>query len=309
MTQPHARSEAVLDCAVIGGGPAGLNAALVLGRSRKQTLLFDDNEPRNRVTHESHGFLTRDGIHPQELKRLAREELANYPEVRIQDERVAHVEKLEERFRIETVNGSVYEAKKLILASGFKETLPDIPRIHEFYGSSLFSCPFCDGYELQDEPLVIISEHEAVFHFAKVVSNWTNRLIVATNGKRVLKPDEKKLLERHGILVYEEAIRSLEGTGGKLRQLVFEDGTAIERTGGFVTAEWHQASTIAQDLGCYLNERGGVETDVMQRTNVKGVFACGDISMGPSQLIISAGQGSLAATSVVASFIEEKFGI
>ena len=297
-----------LDCAIIGGGPAGLNAALVLGRSLKKTLLFDDNQPRNRVTHESHGFLTRDGIHPQELKRLAQSELSAYSDVRIEASRVISAEKEMEFFRIKTEGGSVFHAKKLILATGFTETLPDIPRLPEFYGTSLFSCPFCDGYEMRGEPLAIISENEAAGHLAKVVSNWTNDLIIATNGNQHITASERQALERHGILLYEEPIRSLDGENGKLCSITFEDGTTIERSGGFVTAEWHQATSIAQDLGCYINERGGVETDPLQRTNVEGVFACGDISMGPAQLVIAAGQGSLAATSVVAAFTEERFG-
>lgn len=300
--------ETLLDCAIIGGGPAGLNAALVLGRSLKKTMLFDDNQPRNRVTHESHGFLTRDGIDPQELKRLAQQELAHYPDVQINNSRVATVTKEAKFFRIETEGGEAFHARKVILATGFTETLPDIPRVQEFYGTSLFSCPFCDGYEMRGEPLVIVSENEAAGHLAKVVSNWTNNLIIATNGKKHITPIEQKTLEHHGVLVYEDPIRSLDGENGKLRAITFEDGTTIERSGGFVTAEWHQATSIAKDLGCYINERGGVETDPMQRTNVEGVFACGDISMGPAQLIIAAGQGSLAATSVVAAFTEERFG-
>lgn len=308
MNDSFTNQETMLDCAIIGGGPAGLNAALVLGRSMKKTILFDDNQPRNRVTHESHGFLTRDGINPQELKRLAQQELTHYPDVQVNTSRVATVAKEEKSFRIETEGGEVFHAKKVILATGFTETLPDIPRMQEFYGTSLFSCPFCDGYEMRGEPLVIISENEAAGHLAKVVSNWTNNLIIATNGKKHITPHEQKTLEHHGVLVYEDPIRSLDGEHGKLRAITFEDGTTIERSGGFVTAEWHQSTSIAKDLGCYINERGGVETDPMQRTNVEGVFACGDISMGPAQLIIAAGQGSLAATSVVAAFTEERFG-
>lgn len=307
MNDSPTNHEALLDCAIIGGGPAGLNAALVLGRSLKKTVLFDDNQPRNRVTHESHGFLTRDGINPQELKRLAQQELTHYPDVQVDTSRVATVTKEPKSFRIETEGGGVVHARKVILATGFTETLPDIPRMQEFYGTSLFSCPFCDGYEMRNEPLVIISENEAAGHLAKVVSNWTNNLIIATNGKKHIKPAEQKTLEHHGVLVYEEPIRSLDGENGKLRAITFEDGTTIERSGGFVTAEWHQSTSIATDLGCYINERGGVETDPMQRTNIEGVFACGDISMGPAQLIIAAGQGSLAATSVVAAFTEERF--
>jgi thioredoxin reductase len=138
---------------VIGGGPAGLNAALVLGRSSRKTILFDDNKPRNTVTSESHGFITRDGINPKELKRIAQEELYRYPNVRVEKQRVHRINKENTLFKVETENGEAYSAKKIILATGFKEVLPDIPRVKEFYGKSLFICPFCDGRELKDRPL------------------------------------------------------------------------------------------------------------------------------------------------------------
>lgn len=298
----------LLDCAVIGGGPAGLNASLVLGRSRKKTILFDDNKPRNAVTFESHGFITRDGINPQELKRIAQEELGKYPDVKIEKQRVRSVAKERGLFQLTTDSGKVYQAKKVILATGFKEILPDIKSVEKFYGTSLFSCPFCDGWELRDRPLVIISDNPQASHLAKVASNWTEDLIVCTDGKQTLSLDEKRLLESKGIKVNEEKIRSLIGENGKLEKIEFENGRTISREGGFITPEWKQASSFGAQLGCHLNDRGGIETDSFQRTNVEGLFACGDTGIGgPSQLIIAAGEGSMAAISVVAFLTEEKF--
>lgn len=298
----------VMDCAVIGGGPAGLNASLVLGRARRKTILFDDNKPRNAVSSEAHGFITRDGINPQELKRIAQEELNNYPAVKIEKQRVLHVSKEQELFRIETEDGGVYKAKKLILATGFKEVLPDIDRLKEFYGSSLFSCPFCDGWELRDQPLAIIAEIQGAFHMAKVASNWTDDLVFCTNGKQILSQGEKNILEMNGIKVNEKKIRTLIGENGALEEIEFEDGEILSRTGGFVASQWVQASSIGPSLGCSLNERGGVEADRFQRTNVDGVFACGDTLMGgPSQLIIAAAEGSMAGIGVNGELLEESF--
>ncbi len=299
----------IVDCAVIGGGPAGLNAALVLGRSRRKTILFDDNKPRNAVTSESHGFITRDGIHPQELKRVAQEELNKYPDVRIEKQRVQRINKENTVFQVETENGEVYRAKKIILATGFKEVLPDIPRVKEFYGKSLFSCPFCDGWEIRDRPLAVIAEDQkAAFHMAKVVSNWTNDLIIFTNGNKVLSPEEQELLKNNGIRINEKKIASFIGDEGMLEKIQFEDGTAELREGGFIAAEWKQAASFDSSLKYTLNEQGGIETDSWQRTNIEGVFACGDTRIaGPSQLIIAAGEGSMAAIAVNAALIEEKF--
>ncbi len=297
----------ILDCAVIGGGPAGLNATLVLGRSRRKTILFDDNKPRNAVTSESHGFITRDGIHPQEFKRIAQEELSRYPDVRIERQMVQRINKENNLFQVETETGEVYTAKKIILATGFKEVLPDIPRVKEFYGKSLFSCPFCDGWELRDQPLAVITEDQKAFHMAKVVSNWTNDLIIFTNGRKIFSLEEQEMLKNNGISINEKKISSLIGKEGMLEKIQLEDGTSVLRKGGFITAEWKQAASF-DSLDYTLNEQGGIVTDSWQRTNTEGLYACGDTRiLGPSQLIIAAGEGSMAAIAVNAALIEEKF--
>lgn len=297
----------IFDCAVIGGGPAGLNASLVLGRSRRKTVLFDDNKPRNAMVSESHGFITRDGIDPQEFKRIGLGELANYPDVQVQKQRVLQVHKEDGLFHLETENGEKFQAKRIILALGFKEILPDVKRMEEFYGKSLFSCPFCDGWEMRDKRLAVISNNETALHMVKMASNWTDDLIFCTNGRQLLS-EEKNLLESKAIRVYEEKIQALNGENGKLAEILFEDGRAVSREGGFITTEWVQASDLAASLGCKLNDRGGVENDFMKRTNVEGVYACGDVSMaGASQLILAAGEGSMAAMGINGAMIEEKF--
>ncbi|MEK3977982.1 NAD(P)/FAD-dependent oxidoreductase [Psychrobacillus sp. FSL K6-2836] len=298
----------ILDCAVIGGGPAGLNAALVLGRSRRKTILFDDNKPRNAVVSESHGFITRDGIDPQEFKWVAHEELSKYPDVRIEMQRVYRINKENNLFQVEIENGEVYSAKKVILATGFKEVLPDIPRVKEFYGKSLFSCPFCDGWELRDRPLAVIANDQRALHMAKMVSNWTNDLIIFTNGSKILSLEEHELLKSYGISINEKKIATFIGEDGMLNKIQLEDGTTVLREGGFITAEWKQAASFDTTLKYTLNEHGGIETDSWQRTNTEGVFACGDTRIaGPSQLIVAAAEGSMAAMSVNAALIEEKF--
>lgn len=298
----------ILDCAVIGGGPAGLNAALVLGRSRRKTILFDDNKPRNMVTSESHGFITRDGINPQELKRIAQEELSSYPDVRIEKHRVHHINKENTLFKVEAENGKVYSAKKIILATGFQEVLPDIPQVKDFYGKSLFNCPFCDGWELRDRPLVVVADDHKAFHLAKLVSNWTNDLIVFTNGKEIISSEEQELLKSKGIRINEKKIATFIGEEGMLEKIQFEDGTSVLRDGGFITTQWIQADSFKSSLEYTLNEQGGIATDSWQRTKTEGVFACGDTRIaGPSQLIIAAAEGCMAAMSVNAALTEEKF--
>ncbi|WP_341357550.1 NAD(P)/FAD-dependent oxidoreductase [Rossellomorea sp. y25] len=298
----------MLDCAVIGGGPAGLNASLVLGRSRRKTVLFDDDKPRNSVTKESHGFITRDGINPSELRRIARAELGNYPDVTIIEQRVGKVTKDHQRFTIETEAGDVYHAKKVILATGLKETFPEINSLKQYYGTSVFSCPFCDGWELRDRPLAVIAENTRAFHMTKVVYNWSSDLIVCTNGNKVLSINDKTILENKGISVYEQKISSLIGEDGYLKKISFEDGITVRREGGFVVPEMEQASTIGEELGCEFTDQGAIITDATGHTNVEGLFACGDTSIiAPSQLIIAAAAGSKTAIGVNAALFEEIF--
>lgn len=299
----------VLDCAIIGGGPAGLNAALVLGRARRNVMLFDNNKPRNAVTHESHGFITRDGIQPSEFRNIAHQELGKYENVQIRRSTVVDVKsEMQSTFRVVTEQGEEFQARTVLLAAGLKEILPSVERIHEYYGKSLFNCPYCDGWELKDQPLVVISENEHALHMVKTVYQWSRRVTVCTNGAASLTPEQKELLSRKHIPIYEQKITSLAGADGRLDKVVFEDGTEVRVKGGFVTPQWIQASSIGESLGCRINERGGIVTDALGRTAIEGVYAAGDTSViAPSQLIIAAAEGSRAAIGVNSDLIQSDF--
>ncbi|MCE4049231.1 MULTISPECIES: NAD(P)/FAD-dependent oxidoreductase [Bacillaceae] len=298
----------LLDCVVVGGGPAGLNAALVLGRAKKKIILFDENKPRNAVTHESHGFITRDKIKPSEFKQIALEDLKAYPEITIKNQRVYDIKTENDHFVILTSDGLTYQSRKIILATGLKDILPNIKGIHDYYGTSIFSCPFCDGWELKDRPLVVISENERAFHITKMIYNWSKDVVVCTNGKAVFTNEQKQLLANNNIELIEEEIEYLEGDKGQLRHIILKSGREIARAGGFVTAGLQQASPLAQVLGCSLNNMGGIETDNSGRTNIAGVYACGDNAViAPAQLIVAAAEGSKAAMAVVGDLVNEDF--
>lgn len=296
------------DCAIIGGGPAGLNAALVLGRSRRNTVLFDDDNGRNLVTRESHGFITRDGIKPEEFKRLAHEDIAKYNCVSIKNDRVVAVKRISDtHYELTTEAGDTFHSIKIILATGLKEQQPNIPDIENFYGTSLFSCPYCDGWELQDQPLAVIAD-KSVFELAKKVYSWSKDLVVFTNGEGRLELDDRARLEAKGIKVREEIIAGLEGKNGQLRSVRLEDGTLIDRVGGFVTPLWSHPTPFAKELGCKMNDHGGILTDDYGRTNVWNVYAAGDASLiVPAQLVIAAGEGSAAAIGVNGDLTNEYF--
>lgn len=298
----------LLDCAIIGGGPAGLSAALVLGRARRKTALFDDNKPRNAVTRETHGFLTRDGTRPEEFRKAAREDIAKYDSVRFHGTAVAEIRKDGDVFAVHSSEGEVVRSRKIILATGLREFLPSIPGLRECYGTSLFSCPYCDGWEQRDRPLAVIAEkEESAYHLAKTAHQWSRDLWLCTNGVH-LREKWQREMQANGIVWRKTPVRMLEQQDGMLVRIVFEDGETAVRSGGFVATDWVQGSTLAEALGCKLNERGGIETDEFGRTSVEGIFAAGDAAViMPAQLIVAAAEGSRAAMGVNGDLIHESF--
>ncbi|MCK9861997.1 NAD(P)/FAD-dependent oxidoreductase [Paenibacillus sp. ATY16] len=289
------------DCAIIGGGPAGLNAALVLGRARRHVVLFDDNKPRNAVTRESHGFITRDGVKPDEFRRAAHLDISKYPSVQVvRKKAVDMVKRGHALFLVQASTGEVYQARTIILALGLKEKLPDITGVADYYGSSLFSCPYCDGWEMRDQPLAVISENESHrFSMVSTVYNWSKDLIVCTNGVGSFEPQQRAKLLSRGVRIFEQRIASLRGKSGRLQKIVFTDGTEVARTGGFVTSDWYLPIRVAEKLGCRLNESGGLAIDDYGKTTVEHVYTAGDAAtISPAQLVVAAAGGSKAAMSV-----------
>ena len=297
----------MIDVVVIGGGPAGMSAALVAGRGRKQVLLIDEENPRNAVTHESHAFLTRDGIKPEVFREKGRRDLLKYPTISIKKSKILSIEKaLEDSFELTAESGEVINAKSVVLATGVTETLPNVKGIENYYGSSIFSCPFCDGWEMKDRPLVLIAESVQALHVIKLLKNWTDDLIVATNGNGIFDADQKRLLEANNIRLIEERIVELKGIDGELQSIVFENGEDIKRSGGFCTTVLDNKLPFIEQLGIEVNEAGFIITDAMGHTNIKGIYAAGEIT-GPSQLIVSASQGHMVGIGIIADSSEESF--
>jgi thioredoxin reductase len=299
----------LFDCAIIGGGPAGLNAALVLGRARRNTILFDNNNPRNAVTQESHGFITRDGIKPKEFREIAHRDISKYPSVIHEKSEILSITKKEQLFELVNSNKELHQSKTIIIATGLKDVLPPIENISDYYGKSLFNCPYCDGWELRDKPLVVIIEEQTQgFHFIQTVYNWSKDLIVCTNGKSILNSEQKLLIQNKGIKILENKINNFEGKNGQMEKINFENGDSIIRKGGFVLPQPIQASEFAKKLGCENNSLGGISVDFYGRTNIGGVYAAGDASVfAPAQLIIAAADGLKAAVGVNRDLIQKEF--
>jgi thioredoxin reductase len=297
-----------VDCAIIGGGPAGLQAALVLGRAKRSVLVFDNNQPRNAVTQESHGFLTRDGIKPAEFRTLAHQDLERYASVELRHAQVTAIRQTEDAFEITTEQGDRLSSKTVLLATGLKEVLPVIEGLEAYYGKSVFCCPYCDGWERREQPLVVISEGPQTFHLVKVVWNWSHDLLLCTNGQQPLTGEQHATLRRLGIEVVEDRITALVGKDGQLERILFVTGESRSRVGGFVAPQLFQAAPFAELLGCEMNALGGIVTDSFGRTAVPGVYAAGDAAVVmPAQLIIAAAEGSRAAAGVNTDLTERDF--
>jgi thioredoxin reductase len=293
----------IYDCVIIGGGHAGLNAALILGRARRNAILLDHNKPRNAVTQESHGFITRDGIKPNEFRQIAHKEIGTYPSVRFKEREVTSVIKNESLFELVTSeDDGRYQSKTIIISTGLKEILPRIDNIYDFYG------PYCDGRELRDKPLVvIIGELVQGFHFIQTIYNWSKDLVVCTNGEAFQNSEQKGLLRSKGINIIENKIKEFVGKNGQMEEIVFEDGESILRKGGFVMSQVVQSSDFGKQ-GCESNSLGGIAIDSHGRTNIQGVYAAGDASIiSPAKVIIAAAEGVRAAVGVNMDLTQKEF--
>jgi thioredoxin reductase len=299
----------LFECAIIGGGPAGLNAALILGRAIRNVILFDNNNPRNAVTQESHGFITRDGIKPKEFREIAHEEISKYPYIIYTKREVTSVIKNTPSFELVTSDNERYQSKTIIISTGLKDVLPNIENISDYYGRSLFHCPYCDGWELRDRPLVvIIGDQVQGFHFIQTIYNWSKELVVCTNGKVFQNSAQKDLLQNKGIKIIENKIKNFVGKNGQMEKIIFENGESVLRKGGFVMPKLIQASDFGKQLGCEYNPLGGIAVDSFGRTNIQGIYAAGDASViAPAQIIIAAAEGVRAAAGVNMDLTQKEF--
>ncbi|HEU4807031.1 MAG TPA: NAD(P)/FAD-dependent oxidoreductase [Homoserinimonas sp.] len=309
------------DIVIVGAGPAGLSAALNLARARRRVLLLDANRPRNAATLISHGFITRDGMAPHELRRLAREELSAYPEAEYQLARVQSITALgkpgEHIYATDThttgstglfevtamgINGKpdrAVTASTVLLATGLHEELPALPSIRSFYGLGLFSCVACDGYEYSDRPIALIGETSDVAWRALLISQWSNHLTVFTNGADAITPGQETLLAERGVKVERRPIDDVEGDRHGVTGVRLVDGDVIAMSGGFVRPKWHAQLEFASSLGLDTDGWGLLNVDRDGRTSHAGVYAAGDItSPGPQQLIVAAGSGGRVAATI-----------
>ena len=298
------------ECVVVGGGAAGLSAALVLGRARRRTLLIDAGGQSNRAAHGIGGLLGFDGVPPAELYARGRRELERYPSVEVRDGEV-RAAAAGDGITLDLADGAGVHTRRLLLATGMRYDYPDIPGLAPLWGRSVFHCPFCHGWEVRDQPLAVLAQGERAVHMATLLRGWSDDVVLLTGGPADLSDDDRARLDIAGIPIDERKVRELDSAAGELHAVVFDDGARLPRSALLVAAELRQRSGLAAQLGVKLVATGpvspeAVDTDPLYRTSVPGVFAAGDVCAQMPQIAAAVAAGSAAAVSVMASITEER---
>ncbi|HTG17913.1 MAG TPA: NAD(P)/FAD-dependent oxidoreductase [Blastocatellia bacterium] len=290
------------DVVIVGGGFAGLSAALQLGRSRRRVLVSDTGKTRNAVAHESHGFFTRDGATPAELVRIGREQLRPYETVELRSVGVKAAKAQSKGFEITLDDETRIACRKLLLATGVVDEMPEIEGFKELWGKSIFNCPYCHGWEVRDQPLALYGGIE----LAELLKGWSDDLVLCTDGA-TLSEDESRLLSKNNIAIREERIVRVEEKNGQLENIVFANGETLARKAIFIRPKQQQHSALAKQLGCEFTDSGTVKVDDFGQTSVPGVYAGGDMINPMQHISFAVSRGALAAVGINRALLQEDF--
>jgi thioredoxin reductase len=298
------------DCIVVGGGAAGLSAALVLGRARRRTLVIDAGRPSNLPAHGIGGLLGHDGRPPSALYADGREELAAYPAVQLRAGDVVDGERAATGFRLELADGSRESGRRVLLATGMDYRPPELPGVAERWGRSVFHCPFCHGWEVRDRALGVLDRGADGMHRALLLRAWSDDVTLLTDGPSELDDGDAGRLRAAGVAIDERPVAGLRGPGDTLTAVAFADGSERPCAGLLVPAPMHQRSPLAARLGAALAEptpvvADAVEVDAGLETRVPGLYAAGDVSPQMPSVANSIAAGAKAAASIVRSLTSE----
>lgn len=293
------------DVIIVGAGPAGLSAALMLGRSRRRVLLCDTGKPRNAASRAMHGYLSRDGMPPAAFLATAREQMRRYDTVELRAIEVVDAScRADGCFTAVLADGSTHVARKLLIATGVVDNVPEIPGFRELYGRGVFHCPYCDGWEVRDHPLAIYGRGARGLGLSLELTGWSRDLVLCTDGPPEIDPEGLARLARNGVRVREDRIVRLDGDDA-LEQVVFEAGDPLPRRALFFTTGQTQRSRLALGLGCEFNEKGTVRTGKYESTHLSGLYVAGDASRAVQWVIVAAAEGAEAAFAINSALLEE----
>ncbi|WP_242685714.1 NAD(P)/FAD-dependent oxidoreductase [Staphylococcus simiae] len=289
----------------MAGGPAGLASALTLGRALKTTLVINNDSPRNKVTEHSHAFLTQDGVTPSTLRQSAQHDVDKYADVERLNDTVIDIKKIEQYFEVQTLN-STFKARKIMICTGLKQKLPTIEGIEDCYGKSVFYCPWCDGYELKDQSLIVSVPSEHIRFMAKLISNWVSDIVMNPSDGNHLTQEDIQYFQNKKIQLINGKIKRFEHDNGQLSHVIFEDGKTITRSADLVGIELDSHFNFLTSLNLKRADDDSIDIDEFGETSVRGVFVAGESStIRPSQLIDAASSGNNIAKFVAMQIIDE----
>jgi thioredoxin reductase len=292
----------VKDVIIIGAGPAGLSAALWLGRCGRATLVFDDDRPRNGASRGLRGYLTRDGVSPAELRRLGRADVSKYPSVQMAASGVRDAARIRGGFEVQTADGHAAAARALLLATGRRDTLPELPDAARFYGRGLYHCPYCDGWEHRGQPLGVLGHTPEAADTAELLSIWSRNITLCTNGEKLAGGVPAGRFPVAG-----EKIVRLIGDDHLVR-LELEQGRTIGCRALFFCSDCEQRSVLPERLGCRFDAEGSVQCEAHAATNVPGLFVAGNVRGGIHLAIMAAAEGAEAAVAINRYLLERGHG-
>jgi thioredoxin reductase len=295
--------ESIYDCVIVGGGPAGLTCAIFLGRYRRRTLVIDAGKPRNYASYGIHGFLGYHAIPPHDLLTRGRGE-AERVGVLFLDGSVSKVEKGAESFEVHGNFGKV-RARRVVLAYGVRDELPDIPRFHEYYGKSAFHCPDCDGYESSGKKIGVIGYGKRVAGLALKLLQWSDDVTVFTDGKDPdLNEEHMSKLQAEGIKIHCAVVKEFVGNDGQITALRIDSNTEVPVESVFFTLGVKRGCVLAEDIGCeVMDPAPDIRVDEHKQTTVEGVYAIGDLVPGSQLAITAAADGAIAAIAINQSLL------
>jgi len=285
------------DTVIVGGGPAGLSAALMLGRCRRRVMLCDTGTPRNSRARALHGFLTRDGVPPLELLEMGRGELTQYG-IETKPTAVTGINPSDQAFDVILADETRVRTLTVLLASGVCDDIPAIPGLPECFGTSVHHCPYCDGWEVRDKQLVVVGQHAKGAGLALALKTWSDSVVLCSHGPAGLRRAQREQLAAHGIEFDERRIVSVDHTDGRVQHLRLEDGAERSCDAIFIASGQRQQSDLAAQLGCTLSRHGLVKTDHLGQTCVPGLFVVGDASRDVQFAVVAAAEGAKAAVGI-----------
>lgn len=303
MTTNH--PDEVLDVVIVGGGAAGLSAALVLGRCLRKVLVCDAGNPRNAPARVFNGYLSRDGSTPGEFLQISREQLRRYDTVEVRKVKVETAERTDEGFAVTLETGERIASRLLLIASGLVDELPAIEGFIQFYGKTAHNCPYCDGWEHRGEPVVVVGGSQEAADLAIEMLLWSKDVVLCANGPLDCNAKARAQMKRCGIRVIHTPIARLEGEGDELKGVRFTDDAFLPRTVLFFSPGQHQRSPLAEQLGCkFCEDDGCIHCDETAATGIPGLYAAGNASRGVQLVIAAAAEGTLAAVAMNNELIE-----